>query len=205
MKALVIDTSTEKSFVAVGLFYPDCKVLREIELTQPSSKTLFPALKRVFSSDIQIIVVGVGPGSYTGIRVGVAAAKAIAFAKNLPLISVSTIEAFTGPAPYVSVIDARFSGVYAAFPNSEARVYSIEEFHKVCCSKTMIVSPHPEILKKRLKFANYLEKFPESRFLLQKAKVKWENDDYSKNAEAKILYLKETQAESELKRKRAVE
>ena len=205
MKALLIDTSTEKSFIAVGQLYPDGKILEEIELTQPSSKTLFPALKRVFSSDIQVLVVGVGPGSYTGIRVGVAAAKAIAFAKNLPLISVSTIEAFTGPIPYVSVIDARFSGVYAAFPNSDAQLYSIDEFHKACSPETVIVSPHPEILKKRLKCTNYLEKFPESRFLLQKAKVKWENDDYSMNAEAKILYLKETQAESELKRKRAVE
>lgn len=61
------------------------------------SETLLPMIKRVLGdtkvSDLDAIAVTAGPGSFTGVRIGVATVKGIAFEKNIPCISVSTLEA----------------------------------------------------------------------------------------------------------------
>lgn len=61
------------------------------------SETLLPMVKRVMQdvsfSELEAIAVTVGPGSFTGVRIGVAAAKGLAFANCIPCIAVSTLEA----------------------------------------------------------------------------------------------------------------
>lgn len=63
------------------------------------SETLLPMIKRVLGdtkvSDLDAIAVTAGPGSFTGVRIGVATVKGIAFEKNIPCISVSTLEAIS--------------------------------------------------------------------------------------------------------------
>ncbi len=71
-------------------------------------------------SDIELIAVSIGPGSYTGLRVGVAAAKALSFALGVDVIGVCSLDviAENGPrtADHVAVaVDARRSQIYAAF------------------------------------------------------------------------------------------
>jgi tRNA threonylcarbamoyladenosine biosynthesis protein TsaB len=69
---------------------------------------------------VERIAVGVGPGGFTGLRLGVATARALAQARDLPLVPVSTLAALTGSDPvYVAgpvfaVIDARRGEVFAA-------------------------------------------------------------------------------------------
>jgi tRNA threonylcarbamoyladenosine biosynthesis protein TsaB len=58
-------------------------------------------------SELNRLVIGTGPGSFTGVRIGLAAARALAFALELPLAGVSTLDALAAGAPgAVPVVDA---------------------------------------------------------------------------------------------------
>ncbi|AUP78874.1 tRNA (adenosine(37)-N6)-threonylcarbamoyltransferase complex dimerization subunit type 1 TsaB [Flavivirga eckloniae] len=74
---------------------------------------------KIISDNIDAIAVSKGPGSYTGLRIGVSAAKGLCFALNKPLISVSTLEALahqviSNDGVIVSMLDARRMEVYSA-------------------------------------------------------------------------------------------
>jgi tRNA threonylcarbamoyladenosine biosynthesis protein TsaB len=82
--------------------------------------------------DIELVAVSVGPGSYTGLRVGVAAAKTLAFTLGVPVIPVCSLDviAENGPrtADYVAVVvDARRTQVYAALYANVGLLFFREE------------------------------------------------------------------------------
>jgi len=73
----------------------------------------------ILKSDINAIAVSKGPGSYTGLRIGVSAAKGLCFALEIPLISINTLEALSYTTSIekgyiVPMIDARRMEVYTA-------------------------------------------------------------------------------------------
>lgn len=84
-------------------------------------ETLHPAIERVVSesrlepADIDAIAVDVGPGLFTGLRVGIAAAKALGLALSVPIVAVRSTEALRemaramigGSSPFVGVVDMR--------------------------------------------------------------------------------------------------
>lgn len=92
------------------------------------SETLLPMIKRVMQgyafSQLDAIAVTAGPGSFTGVRIGVATVKGLAFNDNLPCISVSTLEAiaynFTDENCIIcAVMDARRMQFYNALFKAE--------------------------------------------------------------------------------------
>ncbi len=64
-------------------------------------------------SELGAIVVGRGPGSFTSIRIGLAAARALAFALDVPVAGASTLDAFAGGTP---VLDAKRGEVFTLGP-----------------------------------------------------------------------------------------
>lgn len=71
-------------------------------------------------SDVSAVAVDIGPGLFTGLRVGIAAAKAVAFARRVPMIGVSSLDLLAFPVRFSSrriaaVIDARRGEVFYAF------------------------------------------------------------------------------------------
>ncbi len=101
------------------------------------AETLAPAIEfvcrqaRIGLDEIGVVAVDVGPGLFTGLRVGVASAKAIAHALPVPMIAVASLDLVAFPARYsarriVAVIDARrgevFSAAYRQVPGGVQRV-----------------------------------------------------------------------------------
>uniref|UniRef100_UPI004056C468 tRNA (adenosine(37)-N6)-threonylcarbamoyltransferase complex dimerization subunit type 1 TsaB n=1 Tax=Candidatus Electronema sp. TaxID=2698783 RepID=UPI004056C468 len=83
-------------------------------------------------SDLDAIAVSIGPGSFTGLRIGLAAAKGIVFAAGKPLVCVPTLDAVALSCPLVDgplwcVMDARKQEVYAACYNPDGQQTSIAE------------------------------------------------------------------------------
>ena len=79
-------------------------------------------LKLTFQ-DLSAIAVSQGPGSYTGLRIGISAAKGLCYALNIPLIAVDTLEVLAAQAKVkngliIPMIDARRMEVYSAIFNA---------------------------------------------------------------------------------------
>jgi tRNA threonylcarbamoyladenosine biosynthesis protein TsaB len=114
MLIVAFDTATD---VATSALVWDGEVLGELESRPVSVLEDIDALLRrggVRDSQLEGIVVGIGPGSFTGLRMGLATARALAFSLELPMAGVSTLEALAAGAPGATpVIDARRREVFA--------------------------------------------------------------------------------------------
>jgi len=94
---------------------------------------------KIDSDQLDAIAVSKGPGSYTGLRIGVSAAKGLCFALNKPLISVSTLESLAhqvvcNEGVIVTMLDARRMEVYAAIFDSNYN--QIKETHSKILDET---------------------------------------------------------------------
>jgi tRNA threonylcarbamoyladenosine biosynthesis protein TsaB len=111
---LAFDTATD---TATSALVWDGEVLGELSSRPVSVLEDLDALLRrggVRDSQVEGIAVGIGPGSFTGLRMGLITARTLAFAWSVPLAGVSTLDALAAGAPgAVPVIDARRREVFA--------------------------------------------------------------------------------------------
>ncbi len=129
MKILAFDSTAKAASVAVcederllGLYTVD-NGLTQSELLMPMAENLLHSLKLSFS-DIELLAAAVGPGSFTGVRIGVSLVKGIAFGRDIPCAAVSTLEALaenisTLRGILVPAMDARRGQVYTAIFTSD--------------------------------------------------------------------------------------
>ena len=129
MKILAFDSTAKAASVAVcdgerllGLYSID-NGLTQSELLLPMAENLLASLKLSFS-DIELLAAAVGPGSFTGVRIGVSLVKGIAFGRNIPCVAVSTLEELaenisTLEGILVPTMDARRGQLYTAIFKSD--------------------------------------------------------------------------------------
>lgn len=126
MRVIAIDTALAACSAAVldtalgGIIASE-----SLPMIRGHAEALMPLLRRVMAeaatsfADIDRIAVTTGPGSFTGLRVGIAAARGIALAAGSPIVGLSTLSAYAAPHmaaddrfPVVAAIDARHAHVY---------------------------------------------------------------------------------------------
>ena len=106
--------------------------LTQSELLLPMAEALLKSLHLTFS-DVELLTTTVGPGSFTGVRIGVSLIKGIAFGKNIPCVAVSTIDSLAQNLAdfhgiIVPVMDARRGQFYTAvFKNGDGGMTKLTE------------------------------------------------------------------------------
>ena len=135
MRVLAIDTSRGACSAAVYDGVLRYTFAREsVAMSRGHAEALAPMVDRVLkasdggAAEINKVAVAVGPGSFTGLRIGVSMAKAIALTLEIPVVGVSTLIAYCGPmldepksGVIASVIDAGHGNVYFHLIDSRAK------------------------------------------------------------------------------------
>jgi tRNA threonylcarbamoyladenosine biosynthesis protein TsaB len=183
MLILAVETSTFTGSVALveasveGGVSPNLRVIGEttLQVSETHSSRLMPTIDRLLretflpAQKIQGIAVGLGPGSFTGLRIAVSTVKGLGFALRVPVAGIPTLDALANNIRYAStqvcpVLDARKKEVYAALFRgdgeghlkkiSEDWVLSPEELCSRISETTVLVGNgtevYGEIFKKRL-------------------------------------------------------
>ncbi len=200
MTTLILDTSTQKSIVILSE-KDKVLIVKKIEGGQLSSKQLFFMIDAAFQecgrgqADLKKVGIGVGPGSFTGTRVGVSAAKGIAFGRPLELIPFSSLSGFISQKEglFASLIDARLGGAYMMLQRRRGdvieevtppKLYSLEELSGLLTECEEVVGPH---FHADFAFLNQRELFPDAAHLAHLVEMK-------KNREQErvsVLYLRD--------------
>jgi len=159
--------------------------------------------------DIDAIAVSKGPGSYTGLRIGVSAAKGLCFALDKPLISISTLDSLSHIVDakkgefIVPLLDARRMEVYSAvyddqnFQIREIRAEIIDEnsfADYLNKGKVFMVGDGAAKCAEVIdhKNANYLKDvFPSAKEMAKLSAIKYQNNEFEDVAYFEPFYLKD--------------
>ncbi len=149
MNLLALDTSTENCSAAITI---NGELYQQQQMTQRGHSTLILGmLDQLFKqadasiADIDALAFGRGPGSFTGVRIGVGVAQGIAFARELPVIPVSTLAAIaqvayerSGQANIAVAMDARMDEIYAASFHVKEGFVQLLGAEKVCAAEQFL-------------------------------------------------------------------
>jgi|LSQX01.1.fsa_nt_gb tRNA threonylcarbamoyladenosine biosynthesis protein TsaB len=231
MKILALDTSTMVATVAV---MEDERLLGEYVLNhkRTHSQKLLPMIKNIMDDleltpkEIDIFAASTGPGSFTGLRIGVTTVKAMAFAAGKPVVSVPTLDAIAYNIPMSSflvcpIMDARNNQVYTAIYSWNGRLQErvtdylgvpVSELMDIIKERNMkvvfagdAVEIHREYLKAELKenceFALGHLRLPKASCVASIAFLKAGEGLIQNSFEMAPFYLRKSQAEREYEKK----
>jgi tRNA threonylcarbamoyladenosine biosynthesis protein TsaB len=221
---LHIETSTAVCSVALG---KDGKLLALKETKEGMKHASYLSVfidqilkeNKLTPANLDAVVVSMGPGSYTGLRIGVSTAKGICYGANLPLIAINTLQAMTKPlqnnealqsqlqnpkaAYYCPMIDARRMEVYTAFFNDKielvkdisADIIDENSYSKELEKREIVFfgdgSPKcKEIIKS--KNGIFLDEItPSATGMIELAETKFQNQEFEDVAYFEPFYLKD--------------
>ena len=218
-----IDTSTPQPSVAIGT---ENEIIAKASVAgaarQESVTPLLHDLLRrsdLTLSQIGGVAVGLGPGLFTGLRVGVATAKTLAQVVNVPVVGIASLDALAyatrySPRRIVAIIDARrnevFSAIYRAVPGGIVR----ERDHEVHAPDRLaaeLQSMRGEVLAvgngamlyrhvleevgSRIEFASSIAAHPEAAALVELAVPRLLREEHDRLFDVVPLYLRKSDAE----------
>lgn len=226
MITLAFDSTAKAASVAVcdgeellALYNID-NGLTQSELLLPMAENMLKSLKLTFD-DVNLLACAVGPGSFTGVRIGVALVKGIAFGKNIPCVSVSTLDELAVNLEgldgiIVPVMDARRQQVYTATykgeggslnkmtPDRAIAISELAEELKCYTEPIYLVGDGYDVAKRGLMAAGVNVKntpkllITENAYSVARVAIrKYENGEATSDLEIAPTYLRMPQAERE--------
>lgn len=223
VKILGIDTST--NFLSIGIYGDNNVYEYNLELGRKHSSLLILTIKRILEAlgwdagDIDYFVCGLGPGSFTGIRVGLATIKGLAWSLNKPTVGIPTLDILASGVdvpgrPIVPVIDAKrglvYCSIYKIKDNIQKRVapYMLlaeDDFFRKVNNGAVIFGDAAPLYKEKIlnniKGATVLDKgswYPKGRNIINLAleRIKQKKADNAFDLRPVYLYPKECQIKS---------
>jgi tRNA threonylcarbamoyladenosine biosynthesis protein TsaB len=218
-----IDTSTPQTSVAIGT---ESEILATVSVAGAArQETVTPLLQELMRrcgltlSRVGGVAVGVGPGLFTGLRVGVATAKTIAQVANVPLVGITSLDALAyavrhTPRRIAAVIDARrgeiFSAIYRAVPGGIVREgdYEVHAPDRLAAeiqamsgevlavgNGAMLYRHVLDEIDSRVEFASPIAAHPNAAALVELAVPRLMREEHDRLFDVVPLYLRKSDAE----------
>lgn len=223
MFVLGLETATERVGVALGNS-EGVRAAFEVTRGRRHAETMAPAIDLVCRqadidiTEISVVAVDIGPGMFTGLRVGLATGKALSQALDVPMIGLTSLELLAHPLRYsdgviASVMDGRKGQVFYEFFRvedhdirsvSEPTAGTIEDFlvavndraQDVICVGDGALVYHHEIENCRFtSIADHFLAYPSAGSLIQRVQAKVRREDWVAYTEISALYLRRPDAE----------
>jgi len=217
MKILHIETSSKNCSVAISDGEELLCVCEEVSENYKQSESLHTFVEwalegaEISLKDLDAVCLGMGPGSYTGLRIGSSAAKGFCYGLKIPLIAVNSLETMIEPFLsknfdyIIPLLDARRMEVYTAvfdgisgnmITETEAKILDETSFQEFKDKKVIFVGDGASKAKEIFQLAEAefnADVYPSAKYLIRKAVGKFNNKDFENVAYFEPFYLKEFQ------------
>lgn len=224
MKILHIETSSKNCSVAISDGEDLLCVCEEVSENYKQSESLHTFVEwalegaEITLQDLDAVSLGMGPGSYTGLRIGASSAKGFCYGLKIPLIAVNSLETMIEPFLsqnfdyIIPLLDARRLEVYTAvfdgisgnmITETEAKILDETSFQEFKDKKVIFVGDGASKAKEIFQLAEAefnADVYPSAKYLIRKAVGKFNNKDFENVAYFEPFYLKEFQG---VKKKKA--
>lgn len=216
MKILHIETSSRNCSVAISDDEELLCLCEEVSENYKQSESLHNFVEwalegaEISLKNLDAVSLGMGPGSYTGLRIGASSAKGFCYGLNIPLIAVNSLETMIIPFLnkgydyIIPMVDARRMEVYCAvfdgisgsqISHTEAKILEENSFTELEGKKILFVGDGAEKAQEILQISAEFNKdiFPSAKYLIQKSFEKYNNNDFEDVAYFEPFYLKDFQ------------
>lgn len=209
MQALILDTSQDICYlIYVSYGKPITLLLKQsAPLSQNLSLELFNLMQKenISLDNLSYIAVSIGPGSFTGLRVGASIVQALCYVKKIPIITFSSLMGYIpqNEGKFITVLDARSDEFFIL--NGEKKKDEItyeapklvtkEELSKIILDDTVIIPENSPIGMNDIFKGVKIEKRPyDPKHIIEITNKKFQKKDFSRASKIDLLYLKSPKA-----------